>query len=491
MAISADRRNRVIQIQEAMKIAMERLDVNSGHDRLNGRSDPKPVHTIHPQISKVQEDHHHHHTSSDQPVMMDRSARVASINPSSNRAQDYQNLTVLNQIGQVPPSGHNPSKLSPSNSVPRPAQPSTSTDAPPSLGSSAAASDHGPSGPPPSEPPPPLPHPSKSKSSYPSTPIVTADLSSDRTQGQNKKNNGKKGKKKRSAHANANNVHHRDNYIPSRLPTGYQSNQRFNSEEFLSNAASDWSKLNLIAREFDQYQQNSSGDYRFIDPNLSFLGPNNRPRHHYHPHLAEDPDLKPNGGSYHLTKKSTGASTAGTMTTTVGAAALKPHCQLGPSPIARFFAEPDEWICSFCEYELWFGEEISLFRVIKNRKQVLKRRRRAKERAARAASGIIPAVNPKNSTCPNKPNKDHHHHHATEGGTKKSQDILDPHPSAGRRRASNVKPEETMTDDGGTKVDPPSELDHLELPAHHQDPARAEDQAIGRIGKKKSKLGDG
>ncbi|KAG8903909.1 hypothetical protein FRB99_002566 [Tulasnella sp. 403] len=47
----------------------------------------------------------------------------------------------------------------------------------------------------------------------------------------------------------------------------------------------------------------------------------------------------------------------------------------------------DEWICSFCEYSLFYGDEISWKRAIRNRKALLNRRRRARERAAAAASG--------------------------------------------------------------------------------------------------------
>ena len=47
----------------------------------------------------------------------------------------------------------------------------------------------------------------------------------------------------------------------------------------------------------------------------------------------------------------------------------------------------DEWICPFCEYKLFYGDEGEYQRAIRNRKKVLKRRRRAQERAAAAASG--------------------------------------------------------------------------------------------------------
>lgn len=47
----------------------------------------------------------------------------------------------------------------------------------------------------------------------------------------------------------------------------------------------------------------------------------------------------------------------------------------------------DEWICPFCEYKLFYGEEPGYTKSVRNRKKILKRRRRAQERAAAAASG--------------------------------------------------------------------------------------------------------
>ncbi|KAF9649210.1 hypothetical protein BDM02DRAFT_3268911 [Thelephora ganbajun] len=47
----------------------------------------------------------------------------------------------------------------------------------------------------------------------------------------------------------------------------------------------------------------------------------------------------------------------------------------------------EEWICPFCEYKLFYGDEVEYQRAIRNRKKILKRRRRAQERAAAAASG--------------------------------------------------------------------------------------------------------
>ncbi|KAG8933903.1 hypothetical protein FRC02_010934 [Tulasnella sp. 418] len=47
----------------------------------------------------------------------------------------------------------------------------------------------------------------------------------------------------------------------------------------------------------------------------------------------------------------------------------------------------DEWICGFCEYNLFYGEDAAFRKAVKNRRKILIRRRRAKERAARAAAG--------------------------------------------------------------------------------------------------------
>lgn len=59
-------------------------------------------------------------------------------------------------------------------------------------------------------------------------------------------------------------------------------------------------------------------------------------------------------------------------------------------PPATLANPADEWICPFCEYKLFYGEEVEYQRAIRNRKKVLKRRRRAQERAAAAASGKAP-----------------------------------------------------------------------------------------------------
>lgn len=63
------------------------------------------------------------------------------------------------------------------------------------------------------------------------------------------------------------------------------------------------------------------------------------------------------------------------------------------TPVATTLTNPaDEWICPFCEYQLFYGDDQSYNRAVRNRKKILRRRRRARERAAAAASGVAPAA---------------------------------------------------------------------------------------------------
>ncbi|OCH96359.1 hypothetical protein OBBRIDRAFT_743872 [Obba rivulosa] len=65
-----------------------------------------------------------------------------------------------------------------------------------------------------------------------------------------------------------------------------------------------------------------------------------------------------------------------------------------PPPMPSITSPLDEWICPFCEYALFYGEEQAFQRAVRNRKKILRRRRRARERAAAAASGAASAVAP-------------------------------------------------------------------------------------------------
>jgi len=307
LAISTDKKNRAVQIQEAMRIAMERLDPPpAAPDMANTNSSSMGLHN--------QNDHHQ--------------------NRLGEETFDSMSRQVVGGRDIPHPTDQ---KASPEHRR-RARRSSSSTTA------------HGPSGPPPSEPPPPLPQPPAPKPqdlAPAGKPQVPDSSGADgRSVQQGARKNKKKGKKKRSAHANANNIHHRDNYVPSRLPASYPVRTASETTAFLGGGTSEWARLRL------EYESRTGRGY--IDPTATGL------------------DEQPGG---------------------LGGP-LKAHCQLGPSPIARFFVEPDEWICSFCEYELWFGDPLGLVRVIKNRKDVLRRRRRAKERAARAASGIPPSSTP-------------------------------------------------------------------------------------------------
>jgi hypothetical protein len=68
--------------------------------------------------------------------------------------------------------------------------------------------------------------------------------------------------------------------------------------------------------------------------------------------------------------------------------------QLVPPPLANPL---DEWICASCEYSLFYGDEAGFRRSVRNRKKILSRRRRARERAATAAGGLAPLIPEKNA----------------------------------------------------------------------------------------------
>lgn len=59
----------------------------------------------------------------------------------------------------------------------------------------------------------------------------------------------------------------------------------------------------------------------------------------------------------------------------------------GVQPATQITNPADEWICAFCEYSLFYGDDQEYRRAVRNRKKILRRRRRARERAAAAASG--------------------------------------------------------------------------------------------------------
>lgn len=117
-------------------------------------------------------------------------------------------------------------------------------------------------------------------------------------------------KKKRNALAVASNPHHRNNYVPSRLP----SSGHVNPAQATLNAQ------NLLGPQ----------PLRFLSAELP---PRRRKRE--------------------------------TVT-----------------PKAQIVHPADEWICPRCEYSLFYGDGLDYRRAIRDRKQILRRRRRAQERAA-------------------------------------------------------------------------------------------------------------
>ncbi|KAI0077765.1 hypothetical protein K474DRAFT_1051294 [Panus rudis PR-1116 ss-1] len=135
-------------------------------------------------------------------------------------------------------------------------------------------------------------------------------------------------KKKRSALANASNPHHLRNYVPSRLP----HTGSVNAAQAQANAQNLVSPLPL----------------RFLSADV----PPRRRRN------------KGSGG----------------------------NDQNVPPPIPNLTNPLEEWICPFCEYDLFYGDDAAFQRAIRNRKKILKRRRRARERAAAAASGAKSAT---------------------------------------------------------------------------------------------------
>lgn len=54
----------------------------------------------------------------------------------------------------------------------------------------------------------------------------------------------------------------------------------------------------------------------------------------------------------------------------------------------RLTTPSEEWICPWCEYELFYGSEREYRKAVNNRKKILRRRRRAERRAANVTSKV-------------------------------------------------------------------------------------------------------
>ncbi|KAH8832854.1 hypothetical protein DL96DRAFT_686541 [Flagelloscypha sp. PMI_526] len=158
-------------------------------------------------------------------------------------------------------------------------------------------------------------------------------------------NKPKSKKKKRSALANASNPHHLRNYVPSRLP-GHTSG--LSGAVGGGGGTGNSGNLQPSAAQLLNQQQN------LLSPlPIAFL-------------TAEIPPRR-------KTKKNAGGKKSYKNAGTPGVSALN-------NPM-------DEWICAYCEYELFYGDDADYRRAIRNRKKILRRRRRARERASAAASG--------------------------------------------------------------------------------------------------------
>lgn len=151
--------------------------------------------------------------------------------------------------------------------------------------------------------------------------------------GGGKSKNGKK--KKRSALANASNPHHLRNYVPSRLP--HSVSGEGGAQGAGTNA-------------------NANANNTIWPLPMRFLSSEIPPR-----------------------RRGRGTKKAAPATAT---------------PLVQLTYPAEEWICSFCEYDLFYGEDAAYRRAVRNRKKILKRRRRARERAAAAASGSAAEMKP-------------------------------------------------------------------------------------------------
>ena len=132
-------------------------------------------------------------------------------------------------------------------------------------------------------------------------------------------------KKKRSALANASNPHHLRNYVPSRMPNSGQPP--------------------MSAQAALAINQNLIGPLA-----IRFLS-------------AELPSKQ--------LPSSSEPKTTGTSTTTS----------------SQLTSPADEWICPYCEYDLFYSDDSRFRKAVRSRKKILSRRRRAREKAAATASG--------------------------------------------------------------------------------------------------------
>lgn len=253
--------------------------------------------------------------------------------------------------------------------------------------------------------------------------------SSDKKKGKvekGKKAPSKKKKKKRAAHANANNHHHRDNYVPSRQPRSGGAG-----------AAGSGKAAQDAPRE----------------PSLL-------------PSLAETPSLG-------LVPDDNVFSTASF------------HPQLGYTHLTPFFVGPDEWLCSWCEMALLFGDDDAKVQsLVKKRKNALKVRKKAQRRAAKAAAGELPSKDKKKKSG-SKPNGSHGGSQQQQNGGRKYAAVQtvpegeDPHaapppPETGMPAAASQQQDE---DEEGEEVEEVEQSDSDEQSVTDSEAGPEDDEA--------------
>lgn len=139
------------------------------------------------------------------------------------------------------------------------------------------------------------------------------------------------------------------------------------------------------------------------DQSMESLDPNDKKKKRRSRRTADPHQIK-----NYIPSRQVSATAGAPQPPTAAQAALNLKNFVSPHPISFLSAEPprrtrdrvpvaasslppvqpmDEWICSFCEFKLFYGDESACRRAIRARKKLLNRRRRARERAAAAASG--------------------------------------------------------------------------------------------------------
>jgi hypothetical protein len=75
------------------------------------------------------------------------------------------------------------------------------------------------------------------------------------------------------------------------------------------------------------------------------------------------------------------------------------HAATAVGASSQLTSQGEEWICPTCEYQLFYGDEQGYRMVVRNRKKILKCRRRAREQAVAAAnrSGMGVGIHEKGS----------------------------------------------------------------------------------------------